>query len=252
MTKPGRLLAASLLLLGLSTAGLAGAQFLTGSAGAAGVVGSCATSNAMTKWAASTQLGCSAMVDASGVVTGALDLSLGVASTTTGVLRLFNAGSAQKLTVQSASVATSDRTLTLPDPGGSDSVVYLALAQTLTNKTFVAPVLGAATGTSFQGIIGNVTPAAGSFTTLSASGQITSTATTGTAPLVIASTTNVPNLNASSLNGATFAAPGAIGGGTAAASTFTTVTVNTRTGTPATFACFDSGGKLVESATACQ
>lgn len=38
-----------------------------------------------------------------------------------------------------------------------------------------------------------------------------STVATGTPPLVIASTTNVPNLNASSLNGATFAAPGAIG-----------------------------------------
>jgi hypothetical protein len=52
------------------------------------------------------------------------------------------------LTVQNAAIATADRTLTLPDPGGSDSVAYLALAQTLTNKTFVAPVLGAATGTS--------------------------------------------------------------------------------------------------------
>lgn len=31
-----------------------------------------------------------------------------------------------------------------------------------------------------------------------------------------------------------------------------TVTVTTRTGTPAAFACFDSGGKLVESAVACQ
>jgi hypothetical protein len=44
--------------------------------------------------------------------------------------------------------------------------------------------------------------------------QLTSTIATGTAPLVVASTTNVANLNASSLNGATFAAPGAIGGTT--------------------------------------
>ncbi len=41
--------------------------------------------------------------------------------------------------------------------------------------------------------------------------QITSTLVTGTAPLVVASTTNVINLNASSLNGATFASPGSIG-----------------------------------------
>jgi hypothetical protein len=53
---------------------------------------------------------------------------------------------------------------------------------------------------------------------------LTSTVSTGTAPFVVASTTNVANLNASSLNGATFAAPGAIGGGTASAGTFTTLT----------------------------
>ena len=56
--------------------------------------------------------------------------------------------------------------------------------------------------------------------------QLTSTIAIGTAPLVVTSTTNVANLNASSLNGATFAAPGAIGGGTAAAGAFTTVTAS--------------------------
>ena len=54
--------------------------------------------------------------------------------------------------------------------------------------------------------------------------QYTSTIATGTAPLVVSSTTNVANLNASSLGGATFAAPGAIGGTTAGPGTFTTVT----------------------------
>ena len=54
-------------------------------------------------------------------------------------------------------------------------------------------------------------------------GQIISTVSTGTAPLVIASTTNVPNLNASSLNGATFASPGAIGGTSAGSGAFTTI-----------------------------
>jgi len=52
--------------------------------------------------------------------------------------------------------------------------------------------------------------------------QLVSTVTTGTAPLVIASTTNIPNLNASSLNGATFAAPGAIGATTPSTGAFTT------------------------------
>lgn len=53
---------------------------------------------------------------------------------------------------------------------------------------------------------------------------LTSTVATGTAPLVVTSTTNVANLNASSLSGATFAAPGAIGGGTASTGAFTAIT----------------------------
>ena len=63
--------------------------------------------------------------------------------------------------------------------------------------------------------IGATTATTGRFTT------VTSTATTGTAPFVVASTTNVANLNASSLGGATFAAPGAIGSGTASTGAFT-------------------------------
>lgn len=63
----------------------------------------------------------------------------------------------------------------------------------------------------------------GTLTSLAASGQITSTVATGTAPLVVASTTNVPNLNASSLGGATFASPGPIGGTTPGLASFTTV-----------------------------
>ena len=72
--------------------------------------------------------------------------------------------------------------------------------------------------------IGGTTPAAAAFTTVSATGQITSTVSTGTAPLVVASTTVVANLNAALLNGATFAAPGAIGGGTPGTAVFTTLT----------------------------
>ena len=52
----------------------------------------------------------------------------------------------------------------------------------------------------------------------------TSTVSTGTAPFTVSSTTNVANLNASSLSGATFAAPGAIGGGTPGSGAFTTLT----------------------------
>ena len=74
--------------------------------------------------------------------------------------------------------------------------------------------------------------------------QFTSTLATGTAPFVVTSTTNVANLNASSLNGATFAAPGAIGGGTAAAGTFTTLaaTSTTDSGSDTTGALVIAGG----------
>jgi hypothetical protein len=55
---------------------------------------------------------------------------------------------------------------------------------------------------------------------------IVSTVTTGTAPLAIASTTVIPNLNASLLLGNTWAAPGAIGGTTASTANFTQATLN--------------------------
>src|SRR5271157_3618102 len=91
------------------------------------------------------------------------------------------------------------------------------------NTTINAATLGGATFAA-PGPIGSTTPSTAAHTTISASGQITSTVTTGTAPLVVASTTNIANLNASSLNGATFAAPGTIGSGAAAAGTFSSLT----------------------------
>jgi hypothetical protein len=42
-----------------------------------------------------------------------------------------------------------------------------------TNPTLVTPNIGVATGTSFQGIVGNVTPAAGTFTALTSTGNAT-------------------------------------------------------------------------------
>ena len=86
--------------------------------------------------------------------------------------------------------------------------------------------------------IGDTTASTGRFTT------VTSTATTGTAPFVVASTTNVANLNASSLNGATFAAPGAIGSTTASAGTFTKLTTNGSTTAPR----FEISGSTITSA----
>ena len=74
---------------------------------------------------------------------------------------------------------------------------------------------------SAPGAIGNTTPSSGAFTTVSASGVITSTQATGTAPFTITSTTKVTNLNVDQLDGADWAAPAAIGSGTPAAGTFT-------------------------------
>jgi hypothetical protein len=75
------------------------------------------------------------------------------------------------------------------------------------------------------GTIGGVTPGAASFTTISASGVITSTVSTGTAPLIIASVTKCTNLNADLLDGGDWAAPGALGSTTPAAAALTTLTL---------------------------
>jgi hypothetical protein len=81
-----------------------------------------------------------------------------------------------------------------------------------------------ATALLTPGPIGSTTANSGAFTTVSATGQITSTLATGTAPLVVSSTTVVNNLNVSQLLGATWASPAAIGSTTPAAGTFTNVT----------------------------
>jgi len=79
------------------------------------------------------------------------------------------------------------------------------------------------TASAFNGTIGATTPSTGAFTTVSATGQITSTLAIGTAPLVVTSTTVVGNLNVSQLLGATWTAPGAIGSVTPSTGAFTTL-----------------------------
>lgn len=91
--------------------------------------------------------------------------------------------------------------------------------------------------------------------------QFTSTLATGTPPFSVASTTNVANLNASSLNGATFAAPGPIGSTTPSTGSFTTLLasgiidgkapVTITTGTSANLGTtYSSGYTLNQEATA--
>lgn len=86
----------------------------------------------------------------------------------------------------------------------------------------VGNVTGNVTG-NINGTVGAITPTTSAFTTISASGQITSTVSTGTAPLVIASTTVIANLNSSLLLGNTWAIPGTIGSTTPNSGVFTTL-----------------------------
>lgn len=80
---------------------------------------------------------------------------------------------------------------------------------TVSNPT-VIPNLNASllNGATFAipGPIGSTTPSTGAFTTISATGQITSTLVTGTAPFAITSTTLVPNLNVGLVNGVAYPA----------------------------------------------
>jgi hypothetical protein len=106
-----------------------------------------------------------------------------------------------------------------------------------TSPTLVTPVLGVATGTSFQGIIGNVTPAAGSFTTLGAS----STATLNT----LAS--SGATLTGGTINGMT------IGATTASSGAFTTLTTSstvTHNGGTANGVTYLNGSKVLTSGSA--
>lgn len=112
-------------------------------------------------------------------------------------------------------VTTTVTTGTPPFVVASTTKVANLNADLLDDKDWVAP-----------GTIGSTTPNTGAFTTLSASGVITSTVATGTAPLTIASTTKVANLNVDQLDGADWAAPAAIGSGTPADGTFTKVTID--------------------------
>ena len=79
------------------------------------------------------------------------------------------------------------------DETGSGALVFA------NTPTLITPVLGVATGTSFQGIVGNVTPAAGSFTTLSATGTSTLAAINASAAVNANLTTDATSITTGSL-----------------------------------------------------
>jgi hypothetical protein len=108
-----------------------------------------------------------------------------------------------------STITSTATTGTAPFTVASTTNVANLNASSLNGATFADP-----------GSIGSTTPSTGKFTT------VQSTVATGAAPFIVASTTNVANLNASSLNGATFAAPGSIGSTTAGSGAFTTITAS--------------------------
>ena len=105
---------------------------------------------------------------------------------------------------------------TVTSVSGTGTVNGLTLTGTVTSTGSLT--LGGTLSLVSPPAIGSTTANTGRFTT------VTSTVTTGTAPFIVASTTNVANLNASSLGGATFASPGAIGSSVASTGVFTTLT----------------------------
>lgn len=138
------------------------------------------------------------------------------ASTLTGAVT-FGAGVSGITTLSLSGQLTSTLvTGTAPFVVASTTQVSNLNVSQLVGATWVAP-----------GTIGSTTPNTGAFTTISATGVITSTVSTGTAPFTIASTTKVTNLNADQVDGGDWANPVAIGTGTPAAATFTTCTGNT-------------------------
>jgi hypothetical protein len=130
--------------------------------------------------------------------------AIGTITPSTGAFATLSATGAVTLSPANAAVAIS--------PTGTGTVTISPAGALTINPTTASTI----NNTS----IGATTASTGRFTT------VTSTIATGTAPFTVTSTTNVANLNASSLNGATFAAPGAIGSTTASTGAFTTLSAS--------------------------
>jgi hypothetical protein len=168
-------------------------------------------------------------------------------------------------TIDGIVLVANDRVLVKNQTSGADNGIYLVSSgswtrtsdftgnRTAVDGTMVLVRLGTASALSIYELSCATSPAnigttsltfnlvsvvvgnAGSFTTLTVSGQITSSLATGTAPLVIASTTKVANLNVDLLDGTDWRAPGVIGGTTPAAAAFTTLDISNGAGGQVSF-----------------
>lgn len=176
------------------TATIAANKNLTCAAGTTSVDMSAGTGTFLTSTGANTLSGAVTVADAT---TPSITLASGKTNSgfllcngkTSGGLKFIAAdASTNTLTVTNASIATSSRTVTLPDPGGSDQITYDALATTLTNKTLTAPILsGTITGTYTLGgtptftsptintptIVGGTSTQTRVITTISGDGSVT-------------------------------------------------------------------------------
>ena len=120
------------------------------------------------------------------------------------------------------SIATSNGNITMSAVGNANVVVVTGTGMNVAGTANITGniVIGSGTGGNLTGAnvinantgnfsgnitAGNISATNGNFTTANVTGQIISTVATGTAPLVVSSTTLVANLNANTLNGATTA-----------------------------------------------
>lgn len=163
-------------------------------------------------WATSAALAANALV-----IGGGAGVAPSTTTTGTGVLTALgvNTGTAGAFVVNGGALGT-------PSSG------------TVTNLTGTASI-------NINGTVGATTANTGAFTTISASGVITSTVATGTAPFTVASTTQVANLNAATAGTATNATNTAITSNSTNATNYLTF-VNATTG---------NLGQLVNSSITC-
>lgn len=99
----------------------------------------------------------------------------GVVTIPDNIFTIVDNGDPTKAFVFQASGITAGQTRVLTIPDSDFTLVGLTLTQTLTNKTLTSPVIngGTITGAMIENTpIGTVTPAAGAFTTIAASGAV--------------------------------------------------------------------------------
>ena len=123
-----------------------------------------------------------------------------IATGTPGVTRTITAPAVNKVY---SVVNNSDATLSFIASGGTGVTLIAGAKKYLycdgTNFYDAINAVTVTSGTIDGTTIGATTPTTGKFTTINASGQITSTVAIGTAPLVVTSTTAVANLTASNV-----------------------------------------------------